>query len=109
MDLLLHCQIVLLLGLAITLKPIINAFGIKNVFMTSMQALSGAGRSPGVIALDILDNVIPYIPKEEEKVQIETKKILGKYNQQSDEIISDALKVSCTCYTEFLFLMVILK
>jgi len=42
-------------------------FGIKSVFMTSMQALSGAGRSPGVIALDILDNVIPYIPKEEEK------------------------------------------
>jgi aspartate-semialdehyde dehydrogenase len=84
-------------GLVITLKPIMNAFGIKNVFMTSMQALSGAGRSPGVIALDILDNVIPYIPKEEEKVQIETKKILGRYDQQSDEIIFDALKVSCTC------------
>ena len=43
-----------------------------------MQALSGAGRSPGVMALDILDNVIPYIPKEEEKVQIETKKIIGQ-------------------------------
>jgi aspartate-semialdehyde dehydrogenase len=74
-----------------------DAFGVKNVFMTSMQALSGAGRSPGVTALDILDNVIPYIPKEEEKVQIETKKILGKYDKQSDEIIFDALKVSCTC------------
>ena len=84
-------------GLAITLKPIMDAFGVKNVFMTSMQALSGAGRSPGVTALDILDNVIPYIPKEEEKVQIETKKILGKYDRQSDEIIFDALKVSCTC------------
>ncbi len=84
-------------GLAITLKPIMDAFGVKNVFMTSMQALSGAGRSPGVTALDILDNVIPYIPKEEEKVQIETKKILGKYDRQSDEIIYDALKVSCTC------------
>ncbi|MBA3749401.1 MAG: aspartate-semialdehyde dehydrogenase [Nitrosopumilus sp.] len=84
-------------GLAITLKPILNNFGIKSVFMTSMQALSGAGRSPGVIALDILDNVIPYIPKEEEKVQIETKKILGKYNSQSKEIVSDELKVSCTC------------
>jgi aspartate-semialdehyde dehydrogenase len=64
-------------GLAITLKPIMDKFGITNVFMTSMQALSGAGRSPGVIALDIMDNIIPYIPKEEEKVQIETKKILG--------------------------------
>ena len=54
-------------------------FGIDSVFMTSMQALSGAGRSPGVIALDIMDNVIPYIPKEEEKVQVETKKILGNF------------------------------
>src|SRR5919107_257895 len=84
-------------GLAITLNPILNAFGIDDVFMTSMQALSGAGRSPGVIALDIMDNVIPYIPKEEEKVQIETKKILGNYDHQSNKIISDELKVSCTC------------
>src|SRR5919107_2468648 len=84
-------------GLAITLNPILNAFGIDDVFMTSMQALYGAGRSPGVVALDILDNVIPYIPKEEEKVQIETKKILGRYNDQSGEILSDELKVSCTC------------
>src|SRR5690606_2453582 len=68
-----------------------------NVFMTSMQALSGAGRSPGVIALDILDNVIPYIPKEEEKVQIETKKILGRYDNSSQEISLNDIKVSCTC------------
>jgi aspartate-semialdehyde dehydrogenase len=67
-------------GMAITLKPILDRFGIDRVFMTSMQALSGAGRSPGVIALDIMDNVIPYIPKEEEKVQVETKKILGYMN-----------------------------
>src|SRR5439155_280133 len=52
-------------GMAITLKPILDKFGIEKVFMTSMQALSGAGRSPGVIALDIMDNVIPYIPKED--------------------------------------------
>jgi aspartate-semialdehyde dehydrogenase len=84
-------------GLAITLKPIIDNFGVKSVFMTSMQALSGAGRSPGVVALDILDNVIPYIPKEEEKVQIETKKILGNYDYQSKQIVSDDLRVSCTC------------
>ena len=70
-------------GLAITLKPIMDKFGIENVFMTSMQALSGAGRSPGVIALDIMDNIIPYIPKEEEKVQVETKKILGNLNSSS--------------------------
>ena len=84
-------------GLAITLKPLIDNFGVKNVFMTSMQALSGAGRSPGVIALDILDNVIPYIPKEEEKVQIETKKILGRYDTSSQEILSNDINVSCTC------------
>lgn len=82
-------------GMAITLKPILDKFGIDKVFMTSMQALSGAGRSPGVIALDIMDNVIPYIPKEEEKVQIETKKILGRINDGS--IASASLRVSCTC------------
>jgi aspartate-semialdehyde dehydrogenase len=82
-------------GMAITLKPILDRFGIEKVFMTSMQALSGAGRSPGVAALDIMDNVIPYIPKEEEKVQVETKKILGGMNKSS--ITPAPLKVSCTC------------
>ena len=82
-------------GMAITLKPIHDKFGVEKVIMTSMQALSGAGRSPGVIALDIMDNVIPYIPKEEEKVQIETKKILGSMN--SGSITSTSFKVSCTC------------
>jgi aspartate-semialdehyde dehydrogenase len=82
-------------GMAITLKPILDKFGIDKVFMTSMQALSGAGRSPGVIALDIMDNVIPYIPKEEEKVQVETKKILG--GMKNGSIAPAPLKVSCTC------------
>ena len=82
-------------GMAITLKPILDSFGVDRVFMTSMQALSGAGRSPGVIALDIMDNVIPYIPKEEEKVQVETKKILGHMNNGS--VAPASLKVSCTC------------
>jgi aspartate-semialdehyde dehydrogenase len=82
-------------GMAITLKPILDKFGIEKVFMTSMQALSGAGRSPGVIALDIMDNVIPYIPKEEEKVQVETKKILG--GMKNGSIAPAPLKVSCTC------------
>ena len=65
-------------GLAMTLKPLDDAFGVSRVIMTSMQALSGAGRSPGVSAMDILDNIVPYIPKEEEKVETETHKILGK-------------------------------
>ena len=82
-------------GLAITLKPILDNFGIKNIFMTSMQAISGAGRSPGVAALDIIDNVIPYIPKEEEKVQVETKKILGQFREKY--IDPSGINVSCTC------------
>src|SRR6476661_4525438 len=82
-------------GMAITLKPLFDEMGLENVIMTSLQALSGAGRSPGVIALDIMDNVIPYIPKEEEKVQVETKKILGNLDTRS--IVPNPIKVSCTC------------
>jgi len=82
-------------GMAITLKPIYDAFGIRMVIMTSMQALSGAGRSPGVIGLDILDNVIPYIVSEEEKVQRETQKILGSFSRGAIQPASFA--VSCTC------------
>ncbi|NMC83165.1 MAG: aspartate-semialdehyde dehydrogenase [Armatimonadetes bacterium] len=83
------------IGLAITLKPLHDAFGVRTVLMTSMQALSGAGRSGGVLGMDILDNVVPYIPKEEQKVQRETQKILGSLNAEG---IEDApFAVSCTC------------
>lgn len=82
-------------GLAMTLKPLLDRFGIRAVIMTSMQSCSGAGRSPGVMALDIIDNVIPYIPKEEEKVQRETQKILGQLD--GGRIIPAAFPVSATC------------
>jgi aspartate-semialdehyde dehydrogenase len=82
-------------GLAVTLKPLADAFGVKTVLMTSMQACSGAGRSPGVIALDIVDNVIPFISGEEEKVQRETAKILGQL--KGGAIEPHAARVSCTC------------
>lgn len=82
-------------GLVITLKPLYDAFGINAVLVTSMQALSGAGRSPGVGSLDILDNIIPYIPNEEEKVQTETAKILGSL--QGDGIVPAPIAVSATC------------
>ncbi len=82
-------------GLAITLKPIYETFGLNAVIMTSMQAMSGAGRSPGVLGLDILDNVIPFIPGEEEKVQRETQKILGSTDGTS--IKPAMFDVSCTC------------
>lgn len=81
-------------GLSISLKPIYDEFGIKNVFMTSMQALSGAGY-PGVPSLDIVDNIIPYIAKEEEKVQKETLKILGA--MKGNDVQDAPFKVSCTC------------
>ncbi len=83
------------IGMAITLKPIFDAFGIKMVLMTSLQAISGAGRNPGVIGLDILDNVIPFISGEEEKVQKETQKILGTLSENS--IKPADILVSCTC------------
>jgi aspartate-semialdehyde dehydrogenase len=84
-------------GLAITLAPLAERFGVKAVLMTSLQAMSGAGRSPGVIGLDILDNVIPYIPKEEGKVELETKKILGSLGADGTAISGYDVKVSCTC------------
>ncbi len=82
-------------GLAITLAPLHERFGIERVFMTSLQAVSGAGRSPGVIALDNIDNIVPYIPKEEEKVERETRKILGRL--VGDGIEPAPFPVSCTC------------
>ena len=82
-------------GLTISLKPIQDTFGLRNVIMTSMQAVSGAGRSPGVTALDIIDNVIPFIPNEEEKVQEETRKILGTTGKKAVELAN--FKISSTC------------
>jgi aspartate-semialdehyde dehydrogenase len=82
-------------GLAMTLRPLDVTFGVEKVIMTSMQALSGAGRSPGVSGMDVLDNIIPYIPKEEEKVQTETLKILGRISGET--ITPAAMAVSCTC------------
>ncbi|MBI5628698.1 MAG: aspartate-semialdehyde dehydrogenase, partial [Candidatus Rokubacteria bacterium] len=83
------------MGLVITLKPIFDACGLRHVFMTSMQGISGAGRSPGVVALDIIDNVIPYITGEEEKVAKETGKILGAVGDGG--IRSAPVPVSATC------------
>ena len=64
-------------GIAMTLKPLDDAFGVEAVFVSTMQAISGAGY-PGLASLDILDNVIPFINGEEEKIQIETNLLLGK-------------------------------
>jgi len=81
-------------GLAITLKPLLEKYGAKKVMMTSMQAISGGGKS-GVSAMGITDNIIPYIPKEEGKVRLETRKILGKL--KDGKIVDADIRVSCTC------------
>lgn len=72
--------------LVCALKPLQDAFGLSAVNVVTMQALSGAGY-PGVASLDILDNVVPYIGGEEEKIEIEPRKILGVF---ADDRIVDA-------------------
>src|SRR6478752_7040560 len=67
------------IGLVIALAPLQHAFGLDTVMAVTMQAVSGAGY-PGVASLDILGNVIPYISKEEEKMEEETRKLLGTLN-----------------------------
>ena len=62
--------------LVMTLKPLMDAFGIRDVKVATMQAVSGAGFT-GVSSMAILDNVIPYIGKEEQKMEIEPKKLIG--------------------------------
>jgi aspartate-semialdehyde dehydrogenase len=66
-------------GLTIAFRALHDAFKIERAFIVSMQALSGAGY-PGVASLDMLDNVIPYIGGEEEKVEREPLKMLGTFN-----------------------------
>ena len=81
-------------GLAITLKPLYDKYGVDRVMMTSMQAISGGGKT-GVSAMGITDNILPWIPKEEGKVKLETRKILGTLK---GERIEDAdIRISCTC------------
>jgi len=71
-------------GLVVVLKPLLDAFGLKKVYVVTLQAISGAGY-PGVSAYDISGNVIPYISGEEEKLQSEPQKILGKLRPEGSE------------------------
>ena len=66
-------------ALVLALAPLHRAFGIDRLFVSTMQAVSGAGW-PGVASLDIVGNVIPFIPNEEDKVERETRKLLGSLN-----------------------------
>ncbi len=63
-------------ALALALAPLHQAFGVERLFVSTMQAVSGAGY-PGVASLDIVGNVVPFIGGEEEKIERESRKILG--------------------------------
>lgn len=82
------------IGLSLVLKPIYDCFGIEAVHVVTMQAVSGAGY-PGVASMDIVDNVIPYIPGEEEKIEKEPLKILGRWDGQ--EVEPASIKISAQC------------
>lgn len=80
--------------LALALAPLHARFGLEAVVATTMQALSGAGY-PGVASLDINDNVLPFIENEEEKIESETLKILGRYD--AGKIKHAPIAVSAQC------------
>ncbi len=82
------------IGLALALAPLHRRFELDTVFAVTMQAVSGAGY-PGVASLDILGNVIPFIAKEEEKMEEETRKLLGCV--AGSKIESAAFRMSAQC------------
>jgi len=82
------------IGMVLALKPLHDAFGIEIVNVVTMQAISGGGY-PGVPSMDILDNVIPYISGEEDKLETEPLKILGKLS--NNEIKNAEIKISAQC------------
>ena len=82
------------IGLVLALKPLADAFGVEQVHVVTMQALSGAG-IPGVPGLQAIDNVVPLIGGEEEKVETETRKILGRL--AGGRIEPAAIEVGAAC------------
>src|SRR5258708_1951741 len=82
------------MGLVLALAPLHRKFGVQKVFVATMQAISGAGY-PGVPSLDILGNVIPYIPNEEQKMEAESRKLLGSLDGAS--VTSAELTLSAHC------------
>jgi aspartate-semialdehyde dehydrogenase len=74
--------------LAMSLRPLYDAFGLESVIVTSMQAVSGAGY-PGVPSLDILGNIVPYIGGEEDKIHTEPLKLLGRLDESGKVTMAD--------------------
>ncbi|HEY1809544.1 MAG TPA: aspartate-semialdehyde dehydrogenase [Acidobacteriaceae bacterium] len=82
------------IGLVLVLKPIAERFGIEAIFVSTMQAVSGAGY-PGVASMDILGNVVPFIKSEEEKLESETLKLLGRLNGRIVEPLPAKMSAHC--------------
>ena len=82
------------IGLVLALAPLHQRFGLETVMAVTMQAVSGAGY-PGVASLDILGNVIPFIKNEEEKMEEETKKLLGQLN--GSKVVPGGFAMSAQC------------
>ena len=80
--------------LALTLKPLQDAFGLNKVLVTTLQAVAGAGY-PGVPSLDMIDNIVPYIPTEEEKMESEAMKMLGSFVDGSFQNADFVLSAHC--------------
>jgi aspartate-semialdehyde dehydrogenase len=82
------------IGLVLPLKPLEERFGIESLFVSTMQAVSGAGY-PGVASLDILGNVIPFIKNEEEKLQEEVNKLLGRVRGNRIQHLDAKISAHC--------------
>jgi len=81
-------------GLVLVLKPLADAFGLEKIFVVTLQAISGAGY-PGVPAMDIQGNVVPFISGEEEKMELEPQKLLGKWD--GTRFVDAGLGLSAHC------------
>ena len=82
------------IGLVMALKPLEERFGMEKIFVSTMQAISGAGY-PGVPSMDILGNVVPYIGCEEEKMEEETLKLLGKLEGHAVTPLAAGITAHC--------------
>ncbi|EPT29973.1 aspartate-semialdehyde dehydrogenase [Toxoplasma gondii TgCatPRC2] len=84
-------------GISVALKPLLDKWGIARLSIATLQAISGAGY-PGLSALDMIDNVIPHISGEEEKLESEPQKILGTLSDGSTRITSATFESVAMCH-----------
>jgi len=86
-----NCSVI---GMVIALKPIFDNFGLEAINVVTMQAISGAG-FPGVASLTILDNVVPYIGGEEDKMELEPLKLLGAFTPKGIKFPDIPISAQC--------------